>query len=270
MKLVKKKIEGTWMWLNPHDRGISHRLIAKGGREPCFMYVLKKEAFGIAYDVGANLGYTMLPMADRCDKVYAWEPDDRSRMLLEKNVELNKLKNVVISRKAISNVCGWKTFEMAAKPNLSKLANKEPVEKILNFDNKTPVVTIDFYGGYPNFIKMDIEGGEVNALKGAMKTLKAAKDLKILIEVHPQHYSSDNDFSFVLCKLMDMGYGIKYIINAKGKRHLFKGYKLVKEFKKFPRAIYEGQNTIREVEWICTFPKDGLKVVRAILLERKV
>ncbi len=271
--LVKKKIQGYKMWLNPDDRGISHRLIARGGREPCFMECIYKEAFGIAYDVGANLGYTMLPMADRCGFVYAFEPDPRSLMLLKKNVKLNKLENVHVMQLAmVEHPIKTVNMFLDAKPNLTRVMQLDAPPK--GSGCFVEGVSIDSFqvgnNHYPNFIKMDIEGGEVNALKGAMKTLEKAEHLKILIEVHPDQYSKYNDFAEVLREIFKIGYQLKYVINAKGKIDLLKPYTLVKKFKKFPRAIWTDVPVEKAIPWICEMPDDGLKVVRAIMLERKI
>ena len=83
--MIKKKIEGFPMWLDLKDGGISKRLYIKGGREFAFMWILRKEASGIAYDIGANIGYCTLSLAKKCKKVYAFEPDPRSLKLLVKN-----------------------------------------------------------------------------------------------------------------------------------------------------------------------------------------
>ena len=73
--MIKKKIDGIPMWLDLKDHGISKRLLLTNGqREPGYQWILKKEASGVAYDVGANIGWYTILLAERCDTVYAWEP----------------------------------------------------------------------------------------------------------------------------------------------------------------------------------------------------
>ena len=262
--MIKKKIEGFPMWLDLKDGGISKRLYIKGGREFAFMWILRKEASGIAMDIGANIGYCTLSLAKVCDVVLAIEPDERSFKILEKNIKLNKLEDkVVTTRFAITDKEGTFRFSEEKKPNLSRL---DP--------NGKKLVLTDSIDNYveeeiPDFIKMDIEGGEVNALKGAMKTLKEAKEMKILIEVHPIFYNKDNDFRKVLEDILALGYKFKYVINAKGKIDKFKKYKCVKRFKQYKhRAVFKGVPKEKVLKWATTMPKDGKKVVRSFLLEK--
>lgn len=271
MKLVKKKIEGIQMVLNPHDKGISHRLISRGFREPGYMWILRKEAFGFGMDIGANLGYCTLSMAKKCDKVYAFEPDERSRILLEKNIKLNKLENVYVLKEAVGSKICTVNFHKDEKPNLSRVIE----EKDEYWDKGIKCLSIDEIcettGQMPNFIKMDIEGSEVNALKGALKTLKKAEYLKILVEIHPQFYSKTNDFRVILEKLIEMGYHFKYVVNAKGKIDLFKNYTCVKRFSHYKhRAVFKDVPNEKILKWATKMPDDELKVIRSIMLDRKL
>jgi len=257
--MLKKRIEGIRMWLDPHVPGISRALLKNGGREPCFMWILCKEASGIAFDVGANIGYTTLRLAQRCTEVVAFEPDPRNIALLDKNVEINPGCPIIAKRLALGAKGGFAQFILGKKANLSRLGPEGEVG--------VEVETIDGQAKRPDFIKADLEGGEVGMLKGAMKTLQE-HSVKILIEVHPVFYGPENDMKKALMALFDIGYQIKYVVNAKGKRHILKPYRLVKEFKDFPRAVFSDVPVDVALPWICEMPEDGKKVVRAILLEK--
>ena len=54
--LIKKKIDGFKMWLDPKDNGVGKRLNAIGYREPGFMWMIDREAGGFGFDIGANIG----------------------------------------------------------------------------------------------------------------------------------------------------------------------------------------------------------------------
>lgn len=272
--MIKKKIGKHKMWLDPDDHGISKRLIAtKGEREPAFQWILKKEAFGVAYDVGANIGYLTLMLSKTCDVIHSFEPDPRSFKILEKNIELieEKMHDISASRRAIVERKGTIDICLAKKPNLSRLMTiGAPSKRSGVFVDG---ISIDEYveegNDYPNFIKMDIEGGEVGALRGAMKTLKNEPQIKILIEVHPQFYNKDNDFRKVLEDILKLGYKFKYVVNAKGKIDKFKNYKSVKRFKHYKhRAVFKGVPEHKVLKWATTMPKDGKKTIRSFLLEK--
>ena len=265
MATIRKKIDGFTFYLNPDDHGISKRMIiTKGRREPGFRYCLLKEASGIAYDVGANLGQYTLHLSKLCEKVIAWEPDQRSIKLLHKNIKANKLKNVQLLSTAISDKMKTVPFVDAKKPNLSRIDELTPRISARTVE----CMPLDsYFHNHPTFIKMDIEGGEVNALKGAMKTLADAKEMKILIEVHPQFYNKDNDFRKTLEDILKLGYKFKYVVNAKGKIGKFKKYKCVKRFSYYKhRAVFAGVHENKVLKWATEMPKDGKKVIRSILL----
>jgi FkbM family methyltransferase len=260
MGLVKKTIEGFKMYLDPKDGGISMTLVQKGGREKAFMFLLRTEASGIALDCGANIGYCTLSLAEKCEKVLAFEPDERSYKLLEKNMAGHK--NCFLFRDALGEHIGLIGFKKDKRPNLSRVTTKG--KKLVR------CVTIDTLEEPFNFIKMDIEGGEVAALKGARRTLSEATNIKLLIEVHPQMYGPDNNFSDVLWWLVNAGYKFSYVINAKGKSAVIEEkYKAYTFFPNYERKIYKNIVPEDAIPWACTMPADKKKVLRAIMLEKK-
>lgn len=274
--IVTKTIEGFEMQLNPQDGGISGVLLNKGSREPCFMWILRKEVGGkIGLDVGGNIGYTTLPMCQAMDRVVAFEPDKRSRKLLVANVGLNGFEGKTeIRTEAVSDTNGEVDMFMDAKPNLSTVVGTGSSGSIKTVRS----VTLDSLGVEPAFIKMDIEGGEVGALQGGLGCLEATLECKILIEVHPQYYHEGNNFRNVLEKVLGLGYRFKYVVSAAVPRpDLFRqhGYEPITDAPIARRAVY---NTIAEehvVDWCSRVirqkqpnGKTSLKIVRAIMLEK--
>jgi len=274
--MITKEINGFKMHLNPEDGGISKSLSNKGEREPCFMWILEKEASGsLGLDVGANIGYTTLNLCKNMDKVIAIEPDPRSRELLIKNIQANNFDDKTsIYDFAISDKNGNKEICLAKHPNLSTLCVKPDME---GERLEISTCTIDSLNVLPNFIKMDIEGHEVEALRGAMNCLKETEYCKILLEVHPMFYDGDN-FECVLRDLVDIGFRFKYVISAGVPRpDLFKkqGYKPLRGAPKGKRAVYDCVETEDAIKWSsylieqkCKKGKISPKIVRAIMLEK--
>jgi FkbM family methyltransferase len=264
-----KDIEGFQMELNPSDGGISHTLDKKGLREPCFMWLLRRQSGALAVDIGANIGYTTLSMCKNFDRVMAFEPDRRSRSLLIKNLELNKYrKKCVVSSCAVSDCVGEVRFHLDSRPNLSCLGDGDYISS----------TTIDAACtiGQDYFFKMDIEGGEVLALRGGNKTLMAG-NCKILMEVHPTKYDGD-DFRVELDRLSDIGYRITRVVSAGVEcpdKFRENGYEPYKTFGS-RRAIYKLKHE-HAVDWCSReIPqrqpngKISPKIIRAILLEKKL
>ena len=271
-----RSIEGFKMCLDPNDGGISGVLMSKGSREPCFMWILRRETGGeIGIDIGGNIGYTTLPMCATMDRVIAFEPDARSRKLLEASISLNEFnEKTEIRDEAVSDRTGEISMFMDARPNLSTIVGSG--KKGSTTTVKT--ITLDSMGVEPSFIKMDIEGGEVGALNGGMECLQATPKCKILIEVHPQYYNEGNNFRDVVEKLLGIGYGFKYVVSAAVPRpDLFveHGYNPLEGAPIGRRAIYTDVAEKHALDWcsrsieqIQPNGKTSPKIVRAIMLEK--
>ena len=270
------------MYLSDTLTGLSAHLWGDGYHEPAFMYLLRKEAKGkLALDIGANIGYSTLSLCRNMEKVIAIEPDDRSRKILKKNIKLNKFKEKVkIYDFAISDKKEEKIFYLSKHPNLSAF-NKN--KKYWTKKIKVKTVSIDDLNIVPNFIKMDLEGHEIEVINGAINSLKKTDFCRILLEVHPQFYNKKRDFANVLKKLIKIGFRIKYLISAgvpcpdefKKKRYFpFKEF----EAAEFKRGIYKNIDTEDAIKFSTNtynqfIPESGKiskKIVRAIMLEKNV
>lgn len=133
----------------------------------------------LIFDIGAYIGFYTIIFSSLCTegKVFAFEPGSDNLKCLEKNVKTNKMNNVSIVNKALSNKIGESVFfedivtgrssSMKADawhPNATKL--KE--QKI----NTTTLDECSIHFGIPNLIKCDVEGFEVEVLEGATKVLE--------------------------------------------------------------------------------------------------
>lgn len=223
-KLVRKQIGNHVMYLDLKDSGVSAALMRmKPGspdREAAFMKILRQELKEgmTAIDIGANIGYATLIMAELVGpsgKVYAFDPNPDSFRVLVKNIQTNGYTDFVFPyQMGISNTNGVSKFYVSDKWNLSGMS----VTKHSKHAIEIPVTTLDDFmkdKGYPDFIKMDIEGHEVEALEGMYYTLKSAdRPVKILIEVHQIYYSEEHSLEKSLRKLMEIGFNTKYVISA--------------------------------------------------------
>jgi FkbM family methyltransferase len=212
------------MYLDLKDRGISTTLIrmrpGSPEREAAFMKVLRQEMEEgmAAIDIGANIGYVALVMAELVGpsgRVFAFEPHPRNYSILIKNIEANGYAGFVFPyQMGISNTSGVSTFHISNASNLHSISYTKHTKTSMYIK----VSTLDDFmkdKGYPNFIKMDIEGHEVEALEGMYDTLRSAKPpVKILMEVHPMYYSQTHSLEEQLRRLIDIGFNTKYVISA--------------------------------------------------------
>jgi len=278
-RLVKKEINGKNMYIPVSTKGMSVNLIQTGIWEPCFTWIMRKEVCGLVLEVGSNIGYATLLMSDLADKIVCTEPDKRSRRILKKNIKLHQLENKVdVNKFAFSDKCSHEDIYYAEKSNQSGMLvpSKGNYEK-----GEVKTVTIDSLNIDPNFIKMDIEGYEVEVIKGAMDTLKRASNCKILLEVHPHLYSQERSFEKTLRELIGIGFSFKYVVSAAvAVPDLFKekGYEPFKVMDcggGFERGIFKDISTEDAINF-CAYKheqpinieKTSNKIVRSIMLEK--
>lgn len=128
----------------------------------------------IVIDCGADVGdFTIY--ASRAvgpsGKVIAFEPDPLIYERLKFNVELNKLNNVILVKKGVWNENTTLRF-MSGKDKPRSFLFDEADEGVIeipvvSIDNELRELKIDKV----DFIKMDVEGAELEAIKGAAHTL---------------------------------------------------------------------------------------------------
>ena len=289
MSLRKRKINGFDMILDPSDKGISRILLKNKGRELAFMSILERSVeYGMTcIDLGANIGYTTLPMLNRVGDtghVWAIEPDPRSLKLLKKNIALNFEEGCSIFDCAISDEDGETEFFLSRQPNtsgMSKTKKSESSMMVKTYSLETFAETHEFY---PNFIKMDVEGHEVSILRGGINFFSNHWGAtKILLEVHPTFYGKENDLAPVLEEYWKLGFNTKFVVSTPTAHPtLFKeaGYKPSEEIKTdgYIRGIYEDVSNDDLIRFACyeneeVFTWKGAdrtakKIVRSFLIER--
>lgn len=136
----------------------------------------------VIIDVGANVGSLTIPIARHfAGRVLAFEPVQETYQALCTNLALNDISNVDARRAACSSHSGYGAmFDVSDQnPGIAKLLETPTGD--------TLVTTIDDEVSAPvALIKMDIEGHEVEALRGASRTLTEDKPL-VICEVLPSN-----------------------------------------------------------------------------------
>ena len=144
----------------------------------------------IAFDLGANLGYTSLHFADLVGpqgKVFAFEPDPELADRLDRVRDLNSLPQLIVRREAVSHECGQAHFIVGEESYLGRLADSSKVSTSdhLITVNTTSVDRIVIDESIPRvaLVKIDVEGGELDVLRGMTETLRRYKPT-LLVEFH--------------------------------------------------------------------------------------
>jgi FkbM family methyltransferase len=135
-------------------------------------------------DGGANIGFVAIPAAihlrAKGGKVIAFEPQRMLFNALAGSIALNDLDNVFIHRKGLSDQLGLATLpeiNYGAASDFGQVALSDEVggysEPIAMRDRQVALLTLDSLN-LPrlDFFKLDVEGFEVAALKGAINSIR--------------------------------------------------------------------------------------------------
>lgn len=164
---------------------------------PAFLFMLKHD--DVVWDIGASIGLQTVHAAAIVKQVVSFEPDPSTSHRLRQNVQLNNLAaKVRLEECALSDKEGQ--FELHTDglvgnaPTLASLGRHSGVTKV-------PVRTVDqlLAQGVPSptVLKIDVEGGELSALRGAAGLLASPSAPRLMfVEIHPEFlkaYSATQD-----------------------------------------------------------------------------
>lgn len=130
------------------------------------------------FDVGANVGAFALSAARkvRGARIHAFEPVPDTFALLEKHLRMNGAVGVRAHPWGLSEKPGAVTFRISdqgsANASAADLGNG-PARTAEGVLKTLDAAAAEF--GDPDFIKCDVEGGELLAFKGGVETLRRAK-----------------------------------------------------------------------------------------------
>ncbi len=175
----------------------------------------------IAYDIGANIGYVSLLMARRVlsedggGQVFSFEPAPNAFKKLVTNVQLNQDLPIEPMQIALANSQGFAPFSFFEYDVVSRLGDHSAEYP----DARTTIVRTErledlakqFKLPPPDFIKIDVEGFELEVLKGMENLLKINRPA-LLIETHIVKENGTE---------IDMGDRVETFLNSLGYRCAF-------------------------------------------------
>jgi FkbM family methyltransferase len=204
------KINGFNMYIDRTDETLSRALMS-GSYEPNETRVM----MGIVtsgmtvVDIGANIGYYTLLFARAVGEgglVYAFEPAPETFALLRRNLHVNKLDRIVeLHEEALSdNEGGGELFINEYNKGNNRLYDSGGMRsapiRLKRLDDVVPI------SKHVDFIKMDIEGAEVLALRGMHKLLARDKPT-IVMEYWPRRFKKLNTTAEEMFEMLEaLGY----------------------------------------------------------------
>jgi len=194
--------------LHMDDLSIWHTFILEQYRYDDLFQI--KEGF-VVFDLGGYKGDTALYFSKfigDTGKIFSFEVENYNVDSMKTNFEHFNINNVEIVEKVVSDVIGVVSFEgwgAAGYVAIDKGRVKVESTTIDDFVSlRQDITNLDI-------IKMDIEGSELAALKGARETLKKFKPI-LLIAVY--HWDRDGIYGYgdfiPVCKYMNEMYGGDY------------------------------------------------------------
>jgi FkbM family methyltransferase len=180
---------------------------------------------GTFVDIGSNIGLYSLIASDKVGKngkVYAFEPTPETYQRLRNNILVNKFDNIVSYKKAVSNKTGIEQFSISldgydawnslGKPSEGKIIEKITIDTISldDFFQMNNITNIDL-------IKIDVEGWEVNVLRGGENYFRSTKSAALIIEFTDINLLNAGFCAYDLFSILkDFGYQL-FSFDAKNK-----------------------------------------------------
>jgi FkbM family methyltransferase len=223
------KSEGSWIYVDPRDLGVSIKLLTEGVFEPSLTEYLKRvlKPGMTVVDGGANIGYFTLLAArlvGDAGQVFAFEPEPANFDLLRNSVERNSADNVVLTRCALSDRLGSATLFLDRSnfgspslraENVDDLGGEVVVETIRldDFLAKRSAPAVDL-------IKLDAEGAEGLILAGAEGVLAGGGPLRVVMEFCPRGLRNmGTDPLAFLQSLREVGFEMEMLDERSGLLH---------------------------------------------------
>lgn len=152
-------------------------------------------------DVGANIGTITVPMAKISKEVLAFEPVAENLALLEENLKLNNVSNVTVFPIALGSEHGSVQLEAQDAADAGTYS--------IRGEGDIPLVPLDSIPCSPTLIKMDVEGYEIDVLKGARETIKKHRPV-IFFEINLKETRKRHDWwlTAVESEIKSHGYSI--------------------------------------------------------------
>ncbi|SKC38398.1 methyltransferase, FkbM family [Ohtaekwangia koreensis] len=163
----------------------------------------------ILLDVGAAEGLFALSVADKCNQIIMIEPNDHFAKALKTTFQPFD-KKTTIYNVAVGSAEGTIAFNQTSLSGKVDLSDNESVQK--------SITTVDkIIGDTPiTYLKADIEGHELEMLKGAIGTIKKNKP-KIVITCYHRENIASEIIDFIKSIVPEYNHYVKGVFHEEGK-----------------------------------------------------
>ena len=177
--------------------------------------ILRKIDPQVVWDIGANIGTWSLFFSSICGEsteIRCFEPDPQNVRFLKLNRKENNIRNWIVRPLALSNREGAATF--FADPVCGATGTLEQDRDFIGtryhaemvaIEARTTTVDAEIASGArpPQFMKIDVEGHELEVLKGAQNTLNFQRP-SLIFETTPNNADISAFFKALDYELFDL------------------------------------------------------------------
>lgn len=181
LPILAGPLAGRW-WL-PASRGKILRILL-GSYEPEQTRLFQRWVGpgATVLDVGAHVGYYTLVssvLAGPGGRVVAFEPNPRNHDFLRRHVALNGCANVEVEQAAVAAANGTARFDFGSGSGTGRLAEGGAIEvRTVRLDDFCAERRL-----HPAAVKIDVEGAELEVLRGGEETLRRCRPV-IFLSTH--------------------------------------------------------------------------------------
>ena len=213
--------------LDPDNGGVDSEIFSDGVYEPEILKIIKQNlrSDSVFLDIGANIGQHSLYASRFVENVYAFEPIKKLYDQFMESCHINQIDNIYIYNHALGNEEKiLPIFGNSGNMGASSLVTTENRKKIQDIQIKRLDDIVSESGiKIIDFIKLDVEGFELDVLLGAQQTIEKYKPI-LLIEYSPYFYNQTDKSigSKILNLLFDLGYDIFDVGDGTREKRLIK------------------------------------------------
>ncbi|MDP9956092.1 FkbM family methyltransferase [Epilithonimonas hungarica] len=196
-------------------KGLNAQNLLERKVEPEFLWIkdfLAKDS--VFMDVGANVGAYLYILENHLDpeNIFAFEPNQKLFKRLKRLFPKVNLFSVALSD--ISTIAEFKIpvingEKIHTRGTLQTSIREKNEEKtILQKVEVKPLDELDLNLKNLDFIKIDVEGNEMQTLRGAKKTIEKFKPV-LMVEMEQRHHKEN--LWTLISEIADWGYSVNYL-----------------------------------------------------------
>jgi len=165
------------------------------------------------FDIGSNVGLRSVYALSENRPTVLFDPNPEVSKICQQMIDLNKFKDYKIEQSGVSDSEGQLSFYISSSAYMSSFDKEHAAKDKIVAEIKIPVTTINLYlkanpQYQPKIVKIDVEGFEINVLKGATDMLINYKPA-LLIEI----LDTTDNRKAILDYLASLNYEAFYLFN---------------------------------------------------------